>query len=140
MEDDVEDEDEQQDVEDEDEQQDMEDGEQQEKEDGEQQEMEDGEAQVDEGEADEVQKMRDNEQQEGEGADEQQEGDKVMEDGSTQLTIKYEVHHKKTSYYSVENVHKPQQDVKKGKILSRDFPERIFSLFFRSCAFHTSKH
>jgi hypothetical protein len=70
---------------------------------------------------DEVQEMEDGEQQE---------GDKVMEDGSTQLTIKYEVHHKKTYSYSVEDVHKPQ-DVKKGKILSIEISQssRIFSLF-----------
>jgi len=84
-------------------------------------------------EQDEVQKMEDGEQQE---------GHKVMEYGSTQLTIKFEVNHDHpSSYYSVENVHKPQ-DVKKGKILSIEISQssRIFSLFFLSCAFHTSKH
>jgi len=69
---------------------------------------------------DEVQEMEDGEQQE---------GDKVMEDGSTQLTIKYEVHHKKTYSYSVEDVHKPQ-DVKKGKILSIEISQRECFLFF----------
>ena len=108
------------DVEDEDEQQEMEDGEQQE--------MEDGEAQVDGEGADE--------QQEGKGVDEQQDvqkmrDDEQQEDGPTQLTIKYEVHLINASYYSVENVHKPQQDVKKGKILSIEISQssRIFSLF-----------
>jgi hypothetical protein len=109
------------DVEDEDEVQEMEDGEEA------VQKIEDGEAQVDGEGADK--------QQEGKGVDEQQDvqkmrDDEQQEDGSTQLTIKFEVHHKNASYYSVENVHKPQQDVKKGKILSIEISQREYFLFF----------